>query len=537
MKSFSLISAVLFLCANASHAQEAVQELSKKARKGFMTEAVAGSDGYTITYKIPGDKKKDEIFYEAYRFDKAVKFLKSEDISAPKQTSDDKPDRVVNGIYASVGGCSSFDILSMKLKFSKSSLLQTWDYRKQRYVTQKTLTSETFKPKSDHGKYIGFASFNSVEDESLFVLAGTDSKSNKRGIDFYVMSVNMDGDVTEKPVDVGGSQSLVFSAQLRNGDVALVFAPKKDQPDISTYTYLLYSARGDLKQKSTFKSPSNNLLVVDAAEKNGSVFFCATSTKSKDAFEEVFEDYAATIANPCFTEGENKQDMKWLSKADDRMESFHLLKFTGDKLDFASTAAISDFKARFKTAPGDKGADPYKGRKLCVEEFTVTPDGEYLIAGQLNGKQKMGSSNTVKTYEDIVCLHFDKAGQLKAQYGVEKMNRDKKSEIFPVTQAFMPAKDGKSLYWVIMEVKGFKGYASFIDAYEGSATYHPRFFPRIAKLDAGATSLGSFAVLGDEQYYVSKSFRPLMNAADNSIVFIGSDEDYKKLWLSRYVFQ
>jgi hypothetical protein len=149
----------------------------------------------------------------------------------------------------------------------------------------------------------------------------------------------------------------------------------------------------------------------------------------------------------------------------------------------------------------------------------------------------MGSSNTVKTYEDIVCLHFNKAGQLKAQYGVEKMNTDKKSEIFPVVQRFVPAKDGKSMYWMIMEVKGFKGYADFMDAYNGNATYYPRFFPRIAKLDVQNSTVNKFTVLGDENYYVSKSFEPIQNKEENSIVFVGSDEDSRKLWLSKYTFQ
>ncbi|MEP6612503.1 MAG: hypothetical protein ABJA76_11480, partial [Mucilaginibacter sp.] len=157
--------------------------------------------------------------------------------------------------------------------------------------------------------------------------------------------------------------------------------------------------------------------------------------------------------------------------------------------------------------------------------------------GQLNGKTSLGLGNPVKTYEDIVCFHFDKSGQLKAQYGTQKMNNDKKSEIFPMKQTFVLGKDGKSFYWLVIEVKGFKGYASFVDAYNGSATYHPRFFPRIAKLDLQSSSVSSFAVLGNEKFYMTKSFQPIFDKKDNSLVFIGSDEDYKKLWVNKYVFQ
>jgi hypothetical protein len=104
-------------------------------------------------------------------------------------------------------------------------------------------------------------------------------------------------------------------------------------------------------------------------------------------------------------------------------------------------------------------------------------------------------------------------------------------------QSFVTSKDGSSLYWVVLEVKGFKGYASFFDAYNGVATYHPRFFPRIAKLDLQNASVGNFAILGKEKFYMTKNFEPISNPQENSMVFIGSDEDFKKLWVNKYVFQ
>jgi len=535
MKGVLLLSAALLL-ATSMLAQETIQDLSKKAGKGFLYKAANADGTYTITYKIPGDKKANEIFYENYSFDNNIKFLKNEEISEPKQTQDDKPDRTVSGFYASVGGCSSFDILSMKLKFSKYTELQSWDYKKQRYVTKKTISTETIKPKNENGKYYGYAAFTN-NDQTLFVLAGVDSKVNKHGTDFLIMGINSDLEITSKPVDVSGSQSLAYSAQLNDGDIVLVFAPKKGEPDLSAYTYLRYSPGGEVKNKVAFNSPSNNMLIVDMAEKDGSVFFCATSTKSKDAYGEVFEDYTASILNPCYTDAKNKTDFNWEKKANEKMENFHLLKFTGGNLDFASTAPVSEFKSKFKTSPADKGADPYKGKKFSVQEFKVMPNGEYLVAGQLNGKTSLGMGNPVKTYEDIVCFHFDKAGQLKAQYGVEKMNNDKKSEIFPVSQSFISSKDGSSLYWVVLEVKGFKGYADFLDALNGRSTFYPRFFPRIAKLDVQNANVGSFTVLGKEKFYMTKNFEPISNPQENSLVFVGSDEDYKKLWVNKYVFQ
>ncbi|MEO6977813.1 MAG: hypothetical protein ABI113_05515, partial [Mucilaginibacter sp.] len=266
MKRLLLLSAVLLLAVTA-RAQETIQELSKKAGKGFLYKAVNADGNYTVTYKIPGDKKANEIFYENYSFDDNLKFIKNEQVSEPKQTQDDKPDRIVSGFYASVGGCG-MDVLSMKLKFSKYTEQQTWDFKKQGYITQKTISTETIKPKNENGKYYGFAAFTNA-DQTLFALAGVDSKVNKKGTDFLILSINSDLEITTKPVDISGSQSLVFSTQLKDGDIALVFAPKKGEPDLAAYTYLRYSASGELKNKVAFKSPSNNLLIVDVAEKDG----------------------------------------------------------------------------------------------------------------------------------------------------------------------------------------------------------------------------------------------------------------------------
>lgn len=524
---------ILYFSCNIVNAQETIQELTKKSKKGYLTETDNSNGNYLITYKTGGDKKKNEVFYETYLFDNNMKFIKNEEVAEPKIAA--MPDKQITRFGAYVGGCSSFDVLSMKLKLSRSTVNTKWDYKRQAYFYDKTIKEETIKAKNENGKYYGYAAFNGGEDGKLFVIAATEGKKDKN--DFFILSVDENLNIIEKPVDISGSQSLVYTNQLEKGDVVMIFAPKKGEADISNYTYLLYSANGELKNKVVFKSPSNNLLVTNVQEANGSVFFCGSSTKSNDSFDEVFDDYVAEIRNPCYKEAQNYRDEKWAKKADDKMDNFHMLKFTGNQLRFASTTPVSEFKSKFKTAPADKNADPYKGKNLQVNSFYVTVDEEYLVAGQLLSKVKLGSGNPVKSYEDIICFYFDKMGQLKTQFGTEKMNTEKKSEIFPVKQSFVPSKDGKSIYWTIMEVKGFKGYDSFVDAYNGDPSYRAKYFPRIAKLDLQSNSIGNFAVLGNEKFYVSAAFLPMVDIKNHSVTYIGNDNDYEKLWLAKFVFE
>jgi hypothetical protein len=533
---FSTIAllAVITITANAQEFKETVQPLSVKAQKGYLYDVSKDVTGNSnVTYKMKLDKKSEDVSYEKYSFDKDLKFIGATDVQVAKEQKEDKEHTFY---YANVGGSTSFDVLSMKLKLTKVVRLLTWNHDNQRYVTKKTISNETIKPRNDAGKvYLGYASYVSDDDakSDVFVLAKADTKDKSLANIFYILQFNSNLELKEKAIDLQGAYSLVYCEQLQSEDVVMVFAPKKGSADVSKYVYYRFDIEGNQKDKAEFTSPASALAISAAYEKDGNVYFFGTSTKSNKSYEDVFNEYAP-ISSPGFTQGGNNYtDLKWRNSVNETMDNFHLLKFTGSKLDFSSTTPVADFKAKFKTAPDDKGATAYKGKKFFIESFYVTPAEEYLVAGQLSTKVNMGSSNIVDAYEDIVCFHFDKTGNLKAQYGIGKMNNDKKSEIFDMVQAFYPSSDGKSIYWELMEIKGAKGYESFMDAYNGDVTFYPLYFPRIVKIDLGNSSLGTIKVLGDEKYFLRKNFTSQFDKTENSITYIGQDEDWKKLWIGK----
>jgi len=213
-----------------------------------------------------------------------------------------------------------------------------------------------------------------------------------------------------------------------------------------------------------------------------------------------------------------------------------VVKFENGKLAFASTIPVKSFEAKAKTPPSQKKAHPYEGQKFTIQNFLGLPNGEFLVAGQIMDR-KVSGSNYSYSYYDIVCLHFDASGQLKAQYAVEKVNDDKKSESFQSQQRFYPSRDGKSVYWELMEVKGTKGYNSFIDAYNGDMTFTKHFFPRIAKIDLGSTSVSDFTELGQKQKYMTYQYDSwIYSEKDRTRYYVGHDEDYEKLWVAKYIF-
>lgn len=540
---FSLFTG-LTLTTNAQDTKETIQPLSKKATKGYMYNVEKdGAGNSTITYKIPGAKKNEANLFEEYAFDKDLKFTGSKDVQEKKEQHEN---RIITKYGATVGG-GGFDAMSMKLKLYKDVISQIWSSEQKKYVTEKYISSEVVKAKNEENKvYIAYASYSSSDEKKsdVFNIVKVDSKDKNIPDKFYTLLFNSTLEFKVASIDLNGSYSVVFCDQLPikdatgnviSEDVVVLFAPKTGSADVSKYVYLQYDIAGNLKNKAEFKSPASALLITAAYKKGEDVYFCGSSEKTTDPYEKVYSEYASIINFAFPSEGINGYDFKWLKSSAKEMDNFHLLKITGNQLVFTSTTPVSDFKSKFKTASGDKGASPYKGKKFYIENFTVTPSGDYLIAGQLTGTAKMGSTTTVKTYEDIVCFHFDKGGNLKAQYGIGKMNSDKKSEIFDMPQNFYLSSDGKKIFWEILEVKGVKGYSSFMDAYAGSATFYPLYFPRIGSIDLESSTLSAFKVLGDEKYFLRKDFTSIFDEKEKSITYIGHDDDFKQLWVGKVI--
>lgn len=132
---------------------------------------------------------------------------------------------------------------------------------------------------------------------------------------------------------------------------------------------------------------------------------------------------------------------------------------------------------------------------------------------------------------------FDKNGNLKAQYGIGKVNDDKKSMLFRMYQNFYPSLDGKSIYLELMEVKGMKGYASFSDAYNGNATFSAHYYPRITKIDLDNNSLSPIKVLGNGKYFLNDSYARQFDEKENSVLYVGMDKDYENLWVGKMIMQ
>ena len=67
----------------------------------------------------------------------------------------------------------------------------------------------------------------------------------------------------------------------------------------------------------------------------------------------------------------------------------------------------------------------------------------------------------------------------------------------------------------------------------GIPSFYALYFQRIVKIELGTASLGDIKVLGGEKYFLRKNFTSQFDKTENSLTYIGHDEDWEKLWLGK----
>jgi hypothetical protein len=539
MRNFTVLTffrVILLLCMTttqvyAQTSKEIEQPISKKSLKGFLDNIQKDEQGQIhITYKTKAGKK-DEVIYERYSFDNDLNFAGVTDIVEEKEVH---PGFEREGYYAFVGGNTSFDVLSQKLKIQKVKYNYQWNYKHQRYEVKSYKRLDVIKPKNDNGKvYLGCAAYRSYDYEKngLFILAKSDNKGENTDT-YQILLFDNYLNLKEKALNLKSGYTLVFCEYLDTDEVVAIFAPNKGSSNPAQYVYFRMDLSGNELSRIEFTAPKSAVIISAAYEQNGHVYFFGTSGKKDDPFNSIYSEYSP-IFNPGYTGlGRNNVDFKWQKSLNSDMENFHILKFSNRAIEFASSTPVKSFKEKFVTAPKDKGASPYKGKRFEIFDFLVTDAGDYLISGQLTDRTRLGEQ-LVESYEDVLCFHFDKVGNLKAQYGMGKVSNDKKSAIFSNNQDLVLSADGKSLYWVMYEVKGTKGYESFLDAYYSNPTFYPRYYPRITKIDLTAHTMSPASIPGNGKYFLKRGKNQFFDPNTRSITYIGNDEKYKMIWLSR----
>lgn len=529
--------ALMVLTAQAQQLKETSRELSKNASKGLLDNSFINKDGNLVfTYKMKADKKSDVVNYEDYIFDSDLNFKTVEQDNKQKEMHENK---TMTSLSAFVGGGSSFNVMSMSLTLQREEWERNWNYGQQRYVWGRRLSKEVVKPRNSEGKYKGYAAYPDDENGTIFIIASADTGEKDNEIQYLGLYINSSLDLKEVPFSLKGNYSLAHCGELESGNVFAVFAPNKGSSNTSAYVYLEVSKQGNIVHNTVFTAPAPAIAIMDYHQSGDNLFLVAGSVKKAEAYDSEFASYAP-IYNPGYSTSANSLMDKYEKKIyKQEFENIHLLRFEKGNLVSAGTTPVNQFKSKTKTPPSQKKATPYEGKKIIIQNFFVAPNGDCLVTGQLEDKKIVNSGQDIQYfYYDIVCLHFDKNGDLKAQYAVEKVNNDSKSEMFQSIQSFFLSDDSNTVYWEILEVKGAKGYDSFVDAYNGDASFVANYFPRIAKIDLQNTTVSDFNILGENgKFLLYKYHSFLFDKESKTRFYIGHDKDYKQLWVGKAILK
>jgi hypothetical protein len=93
----------------------------------------------------------------------------------------------------------------------------------------------------------------------------------------------------------------------------------------------------------------------------------------------------------------------------------------------------------------------------------------------------------------------------------------------------MESNDGKSVYWCIMEMKGWRQEKEL-----GESKYKFLLYPSVSKIDITNAKIGNFAQFGQGKtdFFLNNKY-PLLPSNTNEFIFLGESKSGKTLWFGK----
>jgi hypothetical protein len=551
MKRALILFAALWVF-NSLYAQQSTQLLSKTAQEGALYEANLNDDGsLSMVY---GYAKKKETKYVNYTFDGSLKLLKEEESAEPNiKEKIEMPVQKYDYIYTSVGGCSSFDVLSMDLNVSKISITQTWNSKRQGYERDMKETVLGDK-KTGNFKYKGYVGYFNAETGSNLVLVKEDDKSKDDVSQYKLITISLDGNVKENTIGELGKYTLVYSSLVKKNpdtedkysdknlaeyDALFIFAPFKNcTANPKDYVVLMVDGNGNKIFQTNVTMPSIASVILQMVQEGKDLyFFGMTSPGEGPYYRYEFMDYS-NISNPCYPDFYNYRDNQ---RANDitkcEPDNLIMLKMTGDKVAYITTTTAATLESKKAVPPSVKKIPKTPFTSFYIEAFEVFDNGDILVAGQRTSVVMLNKVARI-AYNDLMCLHFDKQGSLKAEYYVEpQLANAKTDKVFQMQHFFVSSPDKKQAYWLMFEPEGRTGYASFWDAYNGRSTIYACFQPVIMKIDLEGVKISDPELPLGNEYLSYKSYPAIFKPNSNEVIFVGHTRKDDLLGLTKYEFK
>lgn len=538
MKNIIPILCALMLLAWDATAQklsiEKTYEITGKANRGYLGNINIDEPKNLLELTFVTKSSDKLAKFETYQFDLEFNFknLITDEIEFDKARTKYKWFKYKGESYV-IEAVSVENNLTGTLVLKRKQINYDWSWFWGGYDKDVKLL-EKLKPKSDEGnKYSLITKAENDADGTVLLVAGTKAMKgddpllvNKK---FLAAVYNKDLDrVSKTDFEFQYPQTLVQSQlvwnpnlafdedpdDLANSDLGLLFAPiggpgigKAADPDISNYTFMRFGNDASQKDKVVIKSPNTVWNVNSIATVDKHIYIFGPS-KGDDKY-----------INQVITAGEDLDKVKW--------ESFQLAKLVNGKVAYVNAPSLKEFEAKLQTPPSQKKSPSYSGKKFYLSNFDVDSKNNIFLFGQNFSLKDDGS----RQYKDLLCFHFDEAGNLKAQYSYDKQEGNKTSELAPAYQELLANADGNHIDWLIGEVDGWRENKEL-----GNSKFKVLMYPVVAKLDVASGKIGDPAVFGvskEGKYYLNNQFPFLPIELGSAVVFFGESKGGKTLWFGK----
>ncbi|MCO5231964.1 MAG: hypothetical protein M9958_12510 [Chitinophagales bacterium] len=607
MKSIMMLLLVAFssYCYAQNDVLEKSYDISRKARRGYLggTEVNETNQTFDMIYVLPSSDRKVKI--ETYTFNKEMDL-----INTVKDEWDIEKVRTrykwfnFRGDTYQTNALTASTTVTGKLIFRKK--LITWKYRwwYGQYVKSIKML-EKVKPKNDVGEKYFFrgGAYEVDRDSSILVFGGRqDSPKDILGSYLHYDLLKSDNEVNISvmaSVDFPAPYSPIFAEPLRDEnetmsnedfprDWIVIFAPqggidKKANATPTQYIYFRITPEGKIVERVEFAAPSNGWRVLEAYEKNNSVFIYGptitkdpsskyinqvykmglVATTSADESEKATENTSGAtggmfggIKNMVNTFSGNKDFGITQEAIDDMLDElnfngFALGEITNGQMKFSKETPVSDFNSKAVKPSDQKDIVKFDGKKFTTFGIYFTSDGDILINGQdfkltKNKPFGLGQSAGTKLYKGVYLFQFDNAGNLKHNYGVfidQKKTAGffnqspMTSDMFPASGFMTESEDKSKLYWMLNICRSIHKETDVdLDFFSRTTTmtWTPLYSIQYGTIDLKNGTASDFKLLGEaekKKFYLFPSSNSVR--LGQYIVFLSETENGNKLLLSR----
>ncbi len=525
--------------------QQGTHEISGKANRGYLYEPKVDAQNQEISLTFVTKASGKNAKFETYKFDFDFKFKAMEPSEVPLER--------IKGYKADKGEEYSYDAVTVETNLMGTLVLKRKIYKKKwnwfwgGYDT-KISFGEKIKPKSDDGgKFQYMAHAELPESGNILIFAGDKGTGlgNTLKMTTEIHVLRFDGELnktTDQLIKFDFPQTIVATSTDdqdedadTDSDVLLLFAPlggkafkKSADPNAMNYTFVRVGADGTIKERISLASKAGvfngNMFMTIG---NDVLILGAAGEKTDDYYNEKF---------PSLTISQRETELENF-----KAKGFQIIKISGGKMSYATLTTLDEFDQKSQAPPSQKKKPEYTGKKFRLADIKLLHNGDILLAGQKYTKPKSGghtnkllggigsSGSGGPEYEDIIMMHFAPNGTLRTAYGVRREENDKEAKSSPNNQLIMESNDGKSVYWCIMEMKGWRQEKEL-----GESKYKFLLYPSVSKIDVANAKIGNFVQFGQGKtdFFLNNKY-PLLPGNTNELIFLGESKSGKTLWFGK----